>query len=114
MMKILDKPATVSELKTMAEGIFGDMVKAVVDIDRGLVAVDAQLHSDLEALFLERGAQQKSLWGINLYPGLTGADFVEFDSMINLRPAQGNMSRGVDDEVIRQKIREVVKKWVKE
>jgi len=111
-MKILDKLTTKSELKTIAADTLGDMVKAVVDIDRELVAVDAELHSDLEALFLENGSKQKDLWGINFYPGLTGDDFLEFDSMINMRPSQGNMSRGVDDPATRQKIIKVVDKWV--
>lgn len=112
-MKILDKIITIGELKDLAAQMFGDLVKAVVDVERGLVAIDAELHSDLESLCLENGSKQKDLWGINLYPDLTGDDFIEFDSMINLRPAQGNMSRGVDVEKNRRKIIEAVNKWVK-
>lgn len=96
----------------MAASKFGDLVKAVVDIDRGLMAVDAELHSDLEALLLQNGSSQKGLWGINLYPEAQGDDFIEFDSMINLRPAHGNRSRGVDDEEIRKKIVVVVEKRI--
>jgi len=84
------------------------MIKAVVDIDRGIIAVDAELHSDLEALLLEDGSRQKNLWGVNFYPALTGDDFLEFDSMINIRPSQNNKSRGVDDPEIRKKILAVV------
>ena len=113
-MKILDKPITRDELNKIATDTFGDLVKAVVDIERGLVAIHAELHSDLEAVLLENGSNQKDLWGVNFYPNLKGEDFVEFDSMINLRPSQGNMSRGVDNTAIQKKIREVVKKWVKE
>ena len=51
----------LSELKTMADAGFGDLVKGVVDVDRELLAVDAELHSDLEALLLEDGSEQKSL-----------------------------------------------------
>ena len=96
----------------MAARIFVNMVKAVVDIDRGLLAVDAELHSDLEALLLEGGSAQNSLWGINLYPDLTGEQFVEFDSMINLRPSQNNRSRSVEDPAIRRKIIQWVEKRV--
>jgi hypothetical protein len=88
------------------------MVKAVVDTERELVALDGELHADLEALLLENGSSQKNLWGINFYPGLCGDDFLEFDLMINMRPSQGNMSRGVDDKAIRQKIVAVVSRWV--
>ena len=96
----------------MAQEMFGDLVKAVVDVDSGLLAVDAELHADLEALLLEKGSQQKNLWGINIYPGLTGGDFIEFDSMINVRPSQHNMSRGVTDEKLRLKVLEVVARRV--
>ena len=107
-MKIVSGVLTLDELKRMAAAMFGNLVKAVVDVDRGRVAVDAELHSDLEALLLGDGSKQKSLWGINLYPELEGDDFVEFDSMINIRPSQGNRSRGVDSEEIRKKIAAVV------
>ncbi|MCK5014359.1 MAG: hypothetical protein KAS66_11125 [Candidatus Omnitrophica bacterium] len=112
-MKILECIVTVDELKQAAASTFGDMVKAVVDIDRELIAIDAELHSDLEALFLENGSKQNGLWGINFYPDIENDDFVEFDSMINMRPSQGNMSRGIDSPEIQKKIIRVVDKWVK-
>ena len=111
-MKIITKKVTLIELNQMAAAGFGNMVKAVVDVDKELLALDAELHSDLEALLLENGSKQKSLWGINLYPEMTGDDFVEFDSMINMRPSQGNKSRGVDNPEIRKKIIEIVAKKV--
>lgn len=111
-MKILEEPVSIDELKGIAADTFGDMVKGVVDVRLGLVAIDAELHSDLEALLLEDGSRQQDLWGINFYPDLDGDDFIEFDSMINMRPSQGNMSRGVDDEAIREQILEIVNRWV--
>ena len=101
------------KLKQMAAATFGNLVKAVVDVERELVAVDAELHSDLEALLLENGSEQKNLWGINLYPEMPGAEFLEFDSMINMRPSQGNRSRGVENEEIREKIVEIVARRIK-
>ena len=112
-MKIITETVTLAELQQMAAAMFGDMVKAVVDIDREILSVDAELHSDLEALLLENGSKQKDLWGINFYPELQGDGFLEYDSMINIRPSQGNRSRGVDDEMIRKKIAEVVAKRVR-
>lgn len=111
-MIILEQPVTVGELRETAGATFGDLVKAVVDVDRRLMAIDAELHSDLEALLLDDGSRQEDLWGINLYPELEGDDLVEFDAMINIRPAQGNLSRGVDDESIRARILAVVRRWV--
>ena len=111
-MKIIKDKLALGELKQMAAGLFGDLVKAVVDIDEELVAVDAELHSDLEALLLQEGSRQASLWGINLYPEAAGEAFVEFDSMINLRPSQGNRGRGVENPATREKITAVVAKRI--
>jgi hypothetical protein len=96
----------------MAEARFGDMVKAVVDVDEGIMALDAELHADEEEALLRQGSRQASLWGINLYPDMPEGDWIEFDSMINLRPAQGNRSRGVDDPGLRERITELVDRLV--
>ena len=101
------------KLQEMAHRTFGKLVKAVIDVDRELLAVDAELHSDLEALLLENGSKQKNLWGINIYPDMQGEDFIEFDSVINMRPSQGNRSRGVEDRELRKKIIEITNKRIK-
>ena len=111
-MEIVDDKIKMSRLREMARNRFGDMVKAVVDVERGVMAVDAELHADQERLLLENGSQQENLWGLNLYPDLEGPDWIEFDSMINLRPWQGNNSRGVDDAEIRKRLIEIVEKLV--
>jgi hypothetical protein len=107
-MKLVTSPITIGELSRLAQQRFGDLVKAVVDVDRRLMAIDAELHSDEEAVLLEDGSEQRSLWGVNLYPELAGDDLVEFDSMINIRPSQGNRSRGIDDAETRARVRAVV------
>jgi hypothetical protein len=94
-------PISLDEIRTLAEGRFGDMIKGVVDLERGILLLDADLHADQEATLLADGSQQADLWGINLYPDEAGEDWLEFDSMINLRPSFGNRSRGVDDPVTR-------------
>lgn len=111
-MKIIKEKLSLDELKQMAAAKFGDMVKAVVDVDRELVAVDAELHSDLEALLLENSSKQNSLWGINFYPEAEAENFLEFDSMINVRPSGGNRSRGVDSEELRKRIYTIVAKRI--
>jgi len=112
-MIIVDSPLSWADLKAMAERTFGDMVKAVVDIERGVMALDGELHSDEEALLLGNGSKQEHLWGINLYPGLEGPDRIEFDSVINIRPSQNNRSRGVDSLEIRDRIIQIVGLMVK-
>lgn len=97
----------------MAQKRFGTMIKAVVDIKKNLLVIDADLHADQEAYLLNNDSKQKNLWGINLYPEFFGKeDFIEFDSMINLRPSQDNPDRGVCDPKIRKKVIEIVDKLV--
>lgn len=113
-MKQVDS-ITLSELEDMAENMYGELVKAVVDIEKRLVVVDAGLHVDEEQLLLEHGSKQADLWGINLYPEYYGEDdFVEFDSMINIRPEQNNRSRSVDDKKIQATIRDIIAEVVHE
>jgi hypothetical protein len=112
-MRLIDSPISAGDLKVMAEGRFGNLVKAVVDVERKIMALDGELHSDEEALLLENGSRQENLWGINIYPELEGPERIEFDSVINIRPSQGNRSRGVDDPVNRERIAQVVSELVK-
>jgi len=113
-MQEVDK-ISVRELTDMAEKMYGNLVKAVVDLKLGLLVVDAELHSDEEYYLLEQGSEQGNLWGINLYPQEYGTEkFIEFDSMINIRPRQQNMTRGVEDKEIREKIISLVQGKISE
>ena len=110
--RILRQPTNREALRELAAARFGDMVKGVVDLGRRLIAVGGELHSDEESLLLEDGAHQSDLWGINLYPDETGDGWIEFDSMINIRPSAGNRSRGVEDPATREAIIDVVRDFV--
>jgi|GEM_PF-430439 len=105
---IISEPISLERIAEMAAATFGDMVKGVVDIKLRLLAIGGGLHSDEEAALIGRGSAQQDLWGINIYPERPGRDWIEFDSMINVRPRQGNRSRGVDDAATRQLITEIV------
>jgi len=104
MIRIVRSPINRSELQKIADEEFGDLVKAVADTNRGIVAIGGELHADVEAVLLEDGSRQQDLWGINLYPSLQGDAMVEFDSMINVRPGQGNRSRTVESSKMRERI----------
>jgi hypothetical protein len=108
----LQNPISLAELVDMSRARFGDLVKAVVDVERGVMVVDAEMHSDEEAELLSNGSRSPDLWGINLYPDLPEEDWLEFDSMINLRPSLGNRSRAVDDPALRDRITEWVSRLV--
>ncbi|MCX5751649.1 MAG: DUF5674 family protein [Candidatus Saganbacteria bacterium] len=105
---MIKKPITIKELKELSERNSMGLVKAVVDIDKGIMAIDAELHADEEALLIKNGSDQYNLWGINLYPDNAGEDFIEFDSMINIRPVQGNRTRGIDNAEIREEIKKII------
>jgi len=107
-LQFVREPLARADLAAIAARGFGDMIKAVVDVERGVMAIGAELHADEEAALLDDGSRQRDLWGINLYPNETGDAWIEFDSMINVRPGQRNRSRGVDDEGIRSAICRVV------
>jgi len=108
-MKIVKDKIEISELKEMAKKMHGELVKLMVDVEQGIIAFDAPMHSDLlELLIKEEGSEPKDLWGINIHPDKTGDDFIEFDSMMNLKPALGNRSRNVEDTVVREKIINII------
>jgi len=103
----------LSVLREIAATGFGDMVKAVVDVERRVMAVGGDLHADEEAVLLDRGSRQGDIWGFNLYPERYGNhDWIEYDSMINIRPRQGNRSRLVEDRSVQQAIVEIVSSLV--
>jgi len=111
-MKIIRDTISIPELKEMSQMWYGELVKAVVDVDRGIMAVDGEMHADEEQLLLVDGSKQEHLWGINIYPNKEGDDRIEFDSMINVRPSQHNMSRSVEDETLQKTIRSIVDKII--
>ncbi|TSC56802.1 MAG: hypothetical protein G01um101418_203 [Parcubacteria group bacterium Gr01-1014_18] len=110
---LIEEPISIERLKEIASERFGDMVKVVVDIEKGAMVVGGELHADEESDLIGRGSMQENLWGINLYPDITGENWLEFDSMINVRPRQNNRTRGVEDPDIREKINRLVDQLVK-
>lgn len=113
-IKLISKPVGIKELSEAAQQQYGDFIKAVVNVNKKIMALGGELHADAEALLLEQGSRQQDLWGINLYPSAFGSpDFVEFDSMINIRPSTGNRTRGVQDAAVRGQILSLVKELVR-
>ena len=111
-MQILQKSITRAELAALAENTFGDMIKCVADVRLGSLALDAELHADLERMLLENGSAGEDLWGFNLYPEEEGEDFIEYDSLINIRSWQNNPTRGVLDPDIREAIKRLVEQFI--
>ena len=112
-IKIIKEKINKIELADIAKEQFGDMVKAVIDIEQEIMAVGGELHADEEVVLMEQEkSKRENTWGINLYPEKSAEDWIEFDSMINIKPHFGNRSRGIEEIEIKEKIRSVVKKLV--
>lgn len=111
---LVREPISTQQLRDAGEELYGDMVKAVVDVEKEVMAVGAELHADEEAFLIEQNSRQDNLWGINLYTERTLSEMVEFDSMINIRPRQNNRSRGVEDPEIRARIIRIVRSLIEE
>lgn len=111
-IKIIKDKISLAELKAMAEESYGDMVKVVVDVGRNFMAVGGEWHADAEAELLNDGASQKDLWGINIYPQNEGEEKIVFQSLINIRPRAGNRSMVIENEEIRNKIKEILNKII--
>jgi hypothetical protein len=94
-------------LRALVDRFFEDMVKYVVDVERGVAAVGGELHADAEALLIELGSRQRDLWGANYYPGAGPDDCIEYTSLINVRPSQDNPSMEIEDQAIRGRLREI-------
>ena len=109
---IIREPVTRAHLLKVAKEGFGDFVKAVVDCAQGIMAIGGELHADEEQMLLAQGSEQKNLWGVNLYPENSSEGWVECNSMINIRPRQGNRTRGVGDPAVQKQIHAVVSRLV--
>ena len=111
-MKLIDKKIKRKDLKKISLSNFGLLIKAVIDINKEIIVVGGEMHADEEKYLLENGSKQTDLWGINLYPDLDVNNFIEFDSMINVRPSINNFSRGIENKEIQKKIITIVNKLI--
>lgn len=109
---LVEGPLDPAELRRLVTSRFEDMVKYVVDVELRIAAVGGELHADEEALLLEHGSRQEDLWGANYYPGKGEEACIEYTSLINIRPAQGNRSMLVEDEAVRTKVREITHRLI--
>ena len=107
-IKIIKDKISLAEIKELARQIFGDMVKVVVDVERGLMAAGGEMHADCEQVLLDDGSKQENLWGANIYPDKERADRIEYTSLINIRPAAGNRSLEIQDQAVRDKVKAVI------
>ncbi|SRR6266849_1419131 len=109
---IVAEKISVADVKAAAEESFGTMVKAMVDLEKRIMAMGGELHADANAALIEHGSRPQDLWGINIYPDKSRDERIEFISLLNIRPAVGNRSMEIKDPAVRQRIREIVNELV--
>jgi hypothetical protein len=111
-MKIISIPIKKSTILKRHNSFFKTMIKAIVDVEREVIALDAELHADLENMLLHEGSKQEHLWGINLFLEKAQGDWIDYTALINIRPSMDNRSMEVEDPKLRHKITNIVKRLI--
>ena len=111
-IKVFSSVISKEELSILAKAGYGDMVKGVIDIPKRVLALGGELHSDCEQVLLDQGSKQQNLWGFNIYPEKAKEEYLEYTSLINIRPRQGNMDREIKDLKLRAQIKEIIDSMV--
>lgn len=108
MIKIVKDQISLEELQTLAKEFYGAMIKGVADIERGVAAFGGEYHMEANMILIEDGSGQSNLWGFNVYFKKPREDWLEYISLINIRPVDGNFDMMIGDEQIRNKVKEIV------
>lgn len=111
-MKIIDKKITEFELRDLAKDFYGEMIKGVVDVKREILAMGGEYHIDANMMLIENNSKQENIWGFNWYFNKTGGEQIEYISLINIRPAQGNKAMEIQDEFLRNKMKSIILKYL--
>ena len=111
-IEIITEPITRAAASEIAKEIYGSMVKGVVDIERGIIALGGKWHMDANTKLTEAGSRQDAVWGFNLYSEKDGKERIEYVALVNIRPALGNHGMYIDDESIRSKMREIIDRLI--
>lgn len=111
-MKIIKEKINNKELRLFLGKPFDDMIKFVVDVEKEIIVLGGELHSDAEQVLLENRSKQKNLWGGNIYPDQKSEFQLEYESLINIRPSQNNRSMEIQDEALKNKIKNIIEKLI--
>jgi len=105
VIHIIRSRATAQQMTEMLEALDG-YIKLAVDVERGILAGGGAMHADCESALLADGSVQENVWGADWYPS---SQQVAYESLINIRPRQGNRSLEVNDPAIRSRIAEIAR-----
>lgn len=105
VLHLLRQRAMPDQVREMLQEL-DPMIKIAVDVRRRLVAGGGVMHADCEALLLDDGSRQEDVWGANWFPG---EQRIEFESLINIRPLQGNRSIVLQSEALREPVEAITR-----
>ena len=114
-IRIITNDISIDEVKEIAKEFYKTMIKGVVDVEREIIVLGGEYHMDANVIILENGSKQENVWGfnINLYENNDSDQWIEYISLINIRPLQKNKSMEVQDENIRRKMKHIITKKIK-
>ena len=111
-IRIVRETIPFAELSPLAAAWYGEMIKGVVDIEKEILALGGEYHMDANMLLVENGSKQNTLWGFNIHINKPREEWIEFTSLINIRPAQGNRTMLVEDKMLQGKMRAIINKKI--
>src|SRR3989344_9039446 len=111
-IRIIKNPITRAEARDIAKEFYVEMVKGVVDVEKGIIALGGEYHMDANTILVENGSEQKNLWGFNFYPDKTGDEQIEYKALVNIRPVHGNSVMEIQDENLRTAMRVIIRKLI--
>ncbi len=107
-IQIIRDTITQDELRQIGKEFYQTMIKGVVDIEKKIIVFGGEYHMDANVVLLEDGSKQKNIWGFNVYFDKSRDNWIEYTSLINIRPLQENYDMEVSDGNIRSVMKEII------
>jgi len=104
----------LSDIKILTDFWDKTMIKGVVDVNRNVVALGGQWHTDANTVLLGDGSKQEDVWGLKIYPREKGDAVLEYISHINIRPTQNNTSMEIESDELRSLMKKIVSELIPE
>lgn len=110
-IRVLEEPIGISAAREFSKYWYEEFLKGSVDIEKKRVAIGGEYHIESCELLVQGGSEHKNVWGFNIRFDDDGPH-IEFDSMLNLKPALGNRTRTITDEAVIQKAEKIIRSWI--
>ena len=107
-IQIIKQSISKNDLRDLAKEFYEDLIKGVVDIERGLIALGGEMHADAEEVLIKDGSKQSNLWGFNILLNKDKEECLIYESFINIRPRDNNRDLEVKSPEIREKMRRII------